>query len=368
MPEAPATPPALLLALRRLLPAFAIAAPALVVAAVLAAAGDTVGYDYRAYAAAANRVLAAKPLYDPAVDVAGGFAVYLYPPPFALAVVPFAVLPEPLGMWAWLALLAGSFVVACGLMPGRSTVRWLVLLVGGTSFPFVYGLKLGQVGPLLLLFAVVGWRWMDRPMALGLSVAAGTITKVQPALLFGWALVARRWRAVVIGLLACVVAAVVATLVTGFATWGDYLALLGRVSSPVTTPKNVTPGAVAYRTGASVEVAMAIQVASMAATLAVAAWAWLRAQADTSYAVTVVAAQLLSPLLWEHYAILLLVPVALLLERRHWWAALLPLACWLPVPAVVPAVLLASLVAPVLSQASSRPIYSVPGAAGTASG
>jgi hypothetical protein len=53
--------------------------------------------------------------------------------------------------------------------------------------------------------------------------------------------------------------------------------------------------------------------------------------------VAVVATQLVSPLLWDHYAVLLLLPVAWLLNRGQWWAALLPLATALPVLGIVPA-------------------------------
>ena len=51
----------------------------------------------------------------------------------------------------------------------------------------------------------------------------------------------------------------------------------------------------------------------------------LRARADASLLVAIVASQLLSPVLWDHYAMLLLLPVAWLLERRQWWAVLIPL-------------------------------------------
>ena len=47
--------------------------------------------------------------------------------------------------------------------------------------------------------------------------------------------------------------------------------------------------------------------------------------AEASFIVAVVASQLLSPVLWDHYAMLLLIPVAWLLERRRWWAAAIPL-------------------------------------------
>ena len=45
---------------------------------------------------------------------------------------------------------------------------------------------------------------------------------------------------------------------------------------------------------------------------------WL--PAVPSYLVAVVASQLLSPILWDHYALLLLLPVAWLIERGWTWA------------------------------------------------
>ncbi len=43
------------------------------------------------------------------------------------------------------------------------------------SWPVLYSIKLGQVGPILLLLFAIGWRWLDRPVALGLSMAAGAL-------------------------------------------------------------------------------------------------------------------------------------------------------------------------------------------------
>ncbi len=59
--------------------------------------------------------------------------------------------------------------------------------------------------------------------------------------------------------------------------------------------------------------------------------------AEASYLVAVVASQVLSPLLWDHYAMLLLLPVAWLLERRQWWAVAIPLATAIPLVGTVPA-------------------------------
>ena len=43
-------------------------------------------------------------------------------------------------------------------------------------------------------------------------------------------------------------------------------------------------------------------------------------------------------LLWDHYAMLLLLPVAWLLARRQWWAILVPLATSWPLLAITPAI------------------------------
>lgn len=335
----------------RVLPVVAVFVGVVVVGAVLASAGSTLGYDLNAYTHAAERLLAGQPLYDPAVDVAGGFAIYLYPPPFALLVMPFVPLTAALGPWPWILFLVACFLGGVALLPVGREVRWTIVLLGGLSWPLAYSLKLGQVGPILLLLFAAGWRWRDRPGPLGVAMALGTIVKVQPALLFGWAALGGRWRAVGLGLAVLVVAGLLATVATGGPeTWSAYVSLLRRVSSAVTTAHNFTPGAIAYQAGVPEGIATALQWTSTAAALALTAWAALRASGDVAYLTAVTASQLISPLLWDHYAMLLLLPTAWLLDRGRWWAVAIPLATsviliWLP-PGVYPIAFWAALVAP----------------------
>jgi Glycosyltransferase family 87 len=340
------------------LPLAALAVLSVALLVVLATAGSTLGYDFQAYVSAAHRALDGQPLYDPSVDVAGGFAIFLYPPPFALALIPFALLPADLALPLWTALLVAAFLLGTWWLPVRLEVRWLVVLLGGLMWPLLYSIKLGQVGPLLYLAFAAGWRWMDVPWRLGAAVAAGTLVKVQPVLLIGWAAATRRFGAVAwaIGLLLS--AALVSTLVFGPSVWGDYLTLLARVSSPVTTPHDFTVGAVLYQLGVPESAATMAQWAAVATTVVVTVWSWFRAPAVVGYLVTVVASQLVSPLLWDHYAMLLLLPVAWLLERRQRWAALIPLALALPVvwitpPIAYPVCFAVMLVAPVIVAARS---------------
>jgi hypothetical protein len=299
----------------------------------------TVGYDFLAYQHAANRVLAGEPLYDPSAQQAGGFGLFLYPPPFVLLVLPFASFDPGLAAWVWIGLSLAAFVVGVILLPVRPTVRWLILLLAALSWPFEYGLRLGQVGQLLFVLFAVGWRWLEAGRAVGGSAALGAIVKIQPGLVLVWAALTRRWGAVVVGLVILGATAVVTTIVAGGPTvWFDYVSLLRNVNDPITTPHNFTPGAVAFQLGAAPGVATGIQVASSVFVVVVAVFAALRISAAASYLAAVIASQLLSPVLWDHYAMLLLLPVALLLDRGWWWAAVIPLVTSVFAISLTPAV------------------------------
>jgi hypothetical protein len=216
-----------------------------------AAQSGTLGFDFLAYHQAGERVLAGQPLYDPTVMTTGGFGLFYYPPPFAIAALPFGLLSESAATWLWLALSVAMLVGAIWLMPVRPVVRWGTLLLAGLSWPVAYALKLGQVGPLLMLLFAIGWRWRERPAVLGVAGALGALIKIQPGIVLAWAFLTGRWRAVAIGALVVVAAAVAATfLVGGPSIWPDYLVLLRNVNNPITTPHNFTPGAVVFQLGA----------------------------------------------------------------------------------------------------------------------
>jgi Glycosyltransferase family 87 len=323
--------------LERLLPVLAIVVFAGMSAVILAVAGDTLGYDFRAYHAAASRVLAGQPLYDLSYTLSGPFGLFYYPPTFLPLVLPFAALPAGPATWAWIAAMLAAFAAGVWAMPVAARTRWLVVLLAGLSWPFVYGLKLGQVGPLLFLVFAVGWRALDRPRVLGVAGAIGAAIKLQPGIVLAWALATRRWGAVLAGAATLLVLAAAVTALTGFGAWADFATIIGRVNDPITTPHNFTPGAVAYQLGLARGAAAAVQWVSTALVVVAIAWAALRRPAVPSYLAVVVASQLLSPVLWDHYAMLLLLPVAWLLDRGHRWAALIPLATSVPLVGLIPA-------------------------------
>jgi hypothetical protein len=188
--------------------------------------------------------------------------------------------------------------------------------------------KLGQVEPLLFLAFAAAWRWMDRPAVVGLVTALGALIKVQPGLLGVWALATRRYRAVAWAAAVTVVAAGMATLITGVGAWATYVDLIRGLSGTLSLAHNYAPGAAAHLAGASDGVATAVQIGSVALALAALLAAWRWASPVASLQVTIVASQLLSAPLRDHYAVLLLLPVAWLVGRGRTWAAVIPLLGW----------------------------------------
>jgi alpha-1,2-mannosyltransferase len=325
-------------AVARMLPLFAIAIMVLGVAVTLSVAGTTLGYDFRAYHAAASRVLAGQPAYDTSYEAAGGFGLFYYPPTFIPLVAAFGLLPEAAATWAWTGLLLAAFGAGVAILPVRGAVRWTIVLLAGLSWPFLYAIKLGQVGPLLFLLFAAGWRWLERGWVLGVTGALGAAIKIQPGLVLAWALLTRRWAAVIAGAAVLAILAALATLIGGPGAWTDFLGLIPRVSDPITTPHNFTPGAVAFQLGAARDTASLVQLASMALALAAVVLAAVRLGAVPSYLVAVLASQLLSPILWDHYAVLLLLPVAWLLDRGHAWAVVFVLVTPVFGVGVIPAI------------------------------
>ena len=167
--------------------------------ATLAVAGDTHGYDFHAYYDAAVRVLHGQSAYDQRYQLAGAGGLFYYPPTFVPLVLPFALLSVDVATWLWTGLLLVAFAIAVVAMPIAWRTRWWIVLLAALSWPFVYNIKLGQVGPLLLLLFALAWRWRDRPVAFGVAAGLGAAIKVQPGLLLVWALLRRRSDAVAAG-------------------------------------------------------------------------------------------------------------------------------------------------------------------------
>ena len=313
-----------------LVPAGSISLLVLMIGLVLAAAGKTLGYDYTCYEGAARHLLDGKPIYDNAFSISVGTCpgTYTYPPAFAVVLVPWLVFGgAAAGLWC--VAMAGCFLAGVALLPVRPDVRWVVVIVAALDWPLLYAVKLGQVEPLLFVGFAAAWRFMDRPAVVGAATAIGALIKVQPGLLGLWALATRRYRAAAVAVVGALAVAGAATIFTGLGAWGTYFDLVRGLGGSYSAPHNFAPGAVAHLAGASDAVSAAVQLASVGVAVAALLAAYKWASPVASLQVTIVASQLLSSPLRDHYAVLLLLPVAWLVSRGRVWAAFVPALGWI---------------------------------------
>lgn len=298
----------------------------------LLTASTTLGCDYQAYDGAARHWLAGQPIYDLTVSSTGSCGTFQYPPPFVLVATPFSLIGFDAGNAAWIAFLLACWLLGTAILPVRVMTRWTVLLLGAVGWPLIFGVRIGQVTPILYLLFAWAWRSLERPASLGAAIALGTLVKLQPALLGLWLVVRRDWRAlgaaIVVGLAVVTVAAVV-----GLRDWIGFATLLRQLTDALTVPANVAVGARFAGEGVDLRIAGLIQAINTAAIIGLLVVAGLRLSRAASFLVAVVASQLISPIVWTHYELVLMLPVAWLLDRRQWWIAIVPIAeAWVLLP------------------------------------
>ena len=329
---------------------------ALTASALLLAAGSSLGYDYRCYEGAARGIVDGRPIYDNAFAIHVGTCpgTYTYPPPFAVALTPMLLLGDA-APGVWCVAMAACFVAGTLLLPVRRGVRGAVLALGAVDWPLLYAVKIGQVGPILFLLFAIAWRSIARTeatrpaatrpeasparrpgvqseaLAVGLAAGLGAVVKVQPGIVAVWALVSGRRRGFVAAILVVAAVTIVALPFTGLTSWFTYADLVRGLGGTFDTPHDFAPGTIAHMAGAGDSVAALVQVGAVALAVAGLLAAWRYASAELSFLATVVASQLLSAPLRDHYATLLLLPTAWLLQRGRSWAIAIPLLAWVSV-------------------------------------
>ena len=238
------------------------------------------------------------------------------PPLLALINLPLAVLPllAAIGLWdvvQTLALVAGLYL--CGVRDWRGYV------LAAASFPFVATITLGQSEGLFVLALALIWRYRARWQAgvvLGVLIAA----KLFPWPLVVWFLLTRRYRNAAISLMVAAGTLVASWAVIGFKGMSGYPRLLSADADAYAAHSHAILSML-MREGLALHTARL--VAGLLA-LAVSALLVRRARgSDTgTFAALVVAGLLLSPIMWMHYIVLLLVPLAVAHPRpNRWWLA-----------------------------------------------
>jgi hypothetical protein len=294
--------------------------------------GEGWGYDYRAYADAAERLAQTGSLYQ-LETLAGPFrpgpyGLYMYAPPLGVAVGPLSGLELDTAITLWFVLHGLALAAACALLPVATWIRLAVFGIGALSLAVTQDFSLGNVSTLLLLPLAAAWRWLDRPAG---AIAQALAISVRPTLglLLVWQLLRRQWRAVAWTVGAGLVLVTLTLPFVGIDGYRDYITVLGNLTGVSGVERNVDLGSVALELGLDDSASTLALLAGYALGIVAIALS-LRRDRDLGFVVTATASLLLSPLLWDHYLAMLVLPAAFLASRGRTWGLALPLLSWLP--------------------------------------
>lgn len=264
-------------------------------------------------------------LWDPAVAIRAGRSPYpapvvsevdvgnpaLYPPLLMFVVSPLTLLPWSVGLTLWIGVLVaamGGSLYALGVRDVRCYALALV------SLPFVNGLAWGNATLLLLPLVALAWRWRDHWLRSGVLVGLAIASKLFLWPLLFWLLGTRRYRAAGAAVLAAGAGIVLPWAAIGFNGLSSYADLL-RVAEEVFAAHSYSVATMLSALGADAELASRGALALGLAIAAAALYVGRRGADAFSVSLAVLAAILGSPIAWEYYYALLLVPLAILSPR-----------------------------------------------------
>jgi alpha-1,2-mannosyltransferase len=246
-----------------------------------------------------------------------------YPAPAALLMTPFGVLPFCLTSTLFVLLSSVSVVVALRLL---DVTDWRCYGVVFASITTLGAVRLGTFTPILLLGIAFAWRFRNRPTACAAAVCGVVAVKLFLWPLLVWLVFSRRVRAAALAAAAVAAATLGSWAVIGFATIDDYPHLLSSLAASVQA-KSWSLVAFALSLGATAAVAKALSLFVGVTLLAVAALRARAGQDASSLTFAIAAALVLSPIVWLHYFLLLVAPLAIAFPTLSpAWA--IPLVFW----------------------------------------
>ena len=259
-------------------------------------------------------------------DVVTGHSPYpfVYPAPAAFLMAPFGALPWTAAVVVFTLTLLGGLFLTLRLLGVRD---WRCYAVALGAMPMASSIMIGTLSPLLALAAAVAWRYRDRRWIAAAAIVGVVVTKIFLWPLAIWLVATRRYRSAG------------TTVALGFGTvfvsWGllgfdglrDYPHRLSRVAG-LEQDKSYSPFALFRSLGLSTG-STRIAVLGLALLALAAIFVAARGQDGDrrSFVVALVAGLLASPIVWLHYLVLLVVPLALYRPRLS-AAWFIPLAYW----------------------------------------
>lgn len=361
-------PPGLAAPLRGVRVAYAIAVALLVTLAVLSLANFVEGFntgslafDFRgAFLPAADAVLDGESPYPPVEgpELASQTA-YVYPPLLAYLVIPFTILPETVASILAVIGVAALLVATLFVLGVRDARCYAAMLLWA---PTVNALHMASSSVLLTFAAALAWRYRGSTWPLAASVGFAVATKIILWPLLIWTLATRRLRATAFAVLAGGGVTLAAWAALGFDGLERYPAMLRRLAALEAEDSYSLVGASAALGLGDVAARVIALIVGIALVVACVAFA-RRGEDFRSFTFALAASLAFTPIVWLHYLVLLLVPLAIARPRfSAIW--LLPLMLWLTplngngesIQPLLPAFVAAAVIALVLAEPERRPL------------
>jgi hypothetical protein len=240
------------------------------------------------------------------------FSIPVYPAFANLSVIPLSLLPFWLAGTLYTLLSIAAMILGLQLLGVRDR-RCMVLAL--LSWPITFGLYLGALGPFLLFGAAIAWHWRANLWPPAIAIALLVATKVFPWPLGIWLLITKRFRTLALAIAICVVVTVAAWAAIGFDGMAQYPQMLSNLSF-IQEGRAVSLAAVLIAIGLPASAAGAVALATAGALLGL-AWQFARRSDGerTAFGLVIIAALTATPIVWEHYMVLLFVPIALISPR-----------------------------------------------------
>jgi hypothetical protein len=264
----------------------------------------------------------------------GVFATY--PAPALLIGVPFTYLPAAVAEWLWVGLMVACAALALRIVGVRDwRVYGAALLTPAIGTSLAYG----TVNCALMLGLAAAWRWRDQAWRAGAALGALIALKLIFLPLLAWLLFTRRWLAAVASCACATALCLVGWALIGFHGLAGYPHVLSLLAG-IEKRQGFSTVSDALALGLSDRVASAVPYVLGCGVTAL-LWIAVRRggpRADAhGFMLAVLAMLAFSPIVWLHYLVFLLAPLAVL-RPRFGVAWLMPSLLWaMPFAAYTPA-------------------------------
>jgi hypothetical protein len=242
---------------------------------------------------------------------------FAYPPFLAWLVAPLHPLSASAAGFIWTVISLALVALALWLLELRD---WRCYALAFVFLPTQSSIDLGTIEPLLLLAIAAAWRWRDAAWQSAVAVGTAIVLKLFLWPLALWLALTRRVRGAALSVGVAIGLGIISWAAIGFAGVGEYPGLLRRLANDEST-SSYSVVALGVRAHLPLVAARIVAVLVTLALLAAAAWVARderRTQRDRDIAtltIMLAAAFAASPIVWVHYFLLLLVPLALARPR-----------------------------------------------------